>query len=141
MSEDRRSMLAIRRTHIIVSLIVAFSMLVAGTVGALITVSTANAVSMKEYRQKIKHSETLKRKLAGVNKQLANKILELNDLTEHQIPNQVRAAQQADDQAAQARSLVESTQQRLQSAQKDKQDLEEKKLKKQVSILTMQKLL
>ncbi len=119
-------MLAIRRTHIIVSLVVAFSMLVAGSVGALITVSTANAVSMKEYRQKIKHSETLKRKLAGVNKQLANKILELNDLTEHQIPNQVRAAQQADDQASQARSLVESTQQRLQSAQKDKQDLEEK---------------
>ena len=101
-------------------------MLVAGTVGSLITVSTANAVSMKEYKQKIKHNETLKRKLAGVNKQLANKILELNDLTEHQIPNQVRAAQQADDQASQAKSLVESTQQRLQSAQKDKQDLEEK---------------
>lgn len=126
MSEDRHSMYAIRRTHTVVSLIVAISMMFAGVAGALFNASTASAVNMKEYRRKIQRNENLKRQLAGVSKQLANKIIELNDLNEHKIPNQIRAAQQAEEQASQARSLVESTQQRLESAQKDKRDLEEK---------------
>ena len=126
MSEARRSMIAIRRTHTLVSLIVAGTMMLAGVVGSVLTASEARAVSMSEYNRKVQNNENLKRQLAGVNKQLANKILELNDLNERQIPSQVRAAQQADEQAAQARSLVESTQQRLQSAQKDKRNLEEK---------------
>ena len=126
MSEDRHSMYAIRRTHTVVSLIVAISMMFAGVAGTLFNASTASAVNMKEYRRKIQRNENLKRQLAGVNKQLANKIIELNDLNEHKIPNQIRAAQQAEEQASQARSLVESTQQRLESAQKDKRDLEEK---------------
>lgn len=125
MNEDRHSMYAIRRTHTVVSLIVAISMMFAGVAGALFNASTASAVNMKEYRRKIQRNENLKRQLAGVSKQLANKIIELNDLNEHKIPNQIRAAQQAEEQASQARSLVESTQQRLESAQKDKRDLEE----------------
>ncbi|RIY24966.1 CHAP domain-containing protein [Bifidobacteriaceae bacterium NR021] len=126
MSEDRHSMYVIRRTNTVVSLIVAISMMFAGVAGTLFNASTASAVNMKEYRRKIQRNENLKRQLAGVNKQLANKIIELNDLNEHKIPNQIRAAQQAEEQASQARSLVESTQQRLESAQKDKRDLEEK---------------
>lgn len=86
----------------------------------------ADAVTMQDYNRKVQSNAALKKRLAGVNKQLADKILELNDLNEHQIPNQVRAAQQAQEQAQQAMSLVESTNQRLQSAQKDKRDLEEK---------------
>lgn len=101
-------------------------MLLSGVVGSLLTADTASAVNMNEYRRKVQRNENLKRQLAGVNKQLAKKILELNDLNERQIPGQVRAAQQAEEQAAQARSLAESTQQRLESAQKDKRDLEEK---------------
>ena len=101
-------------------------MLLSGIVGSLLTADTASAVNMNEYRRKVQRNENLKRQLAGVNKQLAKKILELNDLNERQIPGQVRAAQQAEEQAAQARSLAESTQQRLESAQKDKRDLEEK---------------
>ena len=101
-------------------------MLLSGVVGSLLTADTASAVNMNDYRRKVQRNENLKRQLAGVNKQLAKKILELNDLNERQIPGQVRAAQQAEEQAAQARSLAESTQQRLESAQKDKRDLEEK---------------
>lgn len=86
----------------------------------------ADAVTMQDYNRKVQSNAALKKRLAGVNKQLADKILELNDLNEHQIPSQVRAAQQAQEQAQQAMSLVESTNQRLQSAQKDKRDLEEK---------------
>lgn len=126
MSEVRRSMYAIRRTHIVVSLFVACAMMFAGVAGSLLTAPKANAVSMNEYRRKVQRNENLKRQLAGVNKQLANKILELNDLNERQIPGQVRAEQQAEEQANQARSLAEATQQRLESAQKDKRDLEEK---------------
>ncbi len=78
----------------------------------------ANAVTMQDYNRKVQSNAALKKRLAGVNKQLADKILELNDLNEHQIPNQVRATQQAQEQAQQAMSLVESTNQRLQSATK-----------------------
>lgn len=126
MSEARRGVVAIRRTHTIMSLLVAGMMMLASVVGSLMVAPTAHAVNMNDYNRKVQHNENLKRQLAGVNKQLANKILELNDLNERQIPNQIRAAQQADEQAAQALSLAESTQLRLESAQKDKRDLEEK---------------
>ncbi|EIK84887.1 CHAP domain-containing protein [Gardnerella greenwoodii] len=125
MSVTRRSVCN-RHNRIIVSLVVSVAMLLSGVVGSLLTADTASAVNMNDYRRKVQRNENLKRQLAGVNKQLAKKILELNDLNERQIPGQVRAAQQAEEQAAQARSLAESTQQRLESAQKDKRDLEEK---------------
>lgn len=101
-------------------------MLSAFTILLAYTPLRANAVTMQDYNRKVQSNAALKKQLAGVSKQLADKILELNDLNEHQIPNQIRAAQQAQDQAQQAMSLVESTNQRLQSAQKDKRDLEEK---------------
>lgn len=126
MSEARYSKIAIRRTHTLVSIVIAGAIVFAGAVGSVLTAHEAYAVNMNDYRRKVQNNENLKRQLAGVNKQLANKILELNNLNERQIPSQVRAAQQADEQASQARSLVESTQLRLQSAQKDKRDLEEK---------------
>lgn len=126
MSEVRHSKYAIRRTHTIVSLFVASAMMLSSVAGFVFAAPTANAVNMNDYNRKVQNNENLKRQLAGVSKQLANKILELNDLNERQIPSQVRAAQQAEEQAAQARSLAETTQQRLESAQKDKRDLEEK---------------
>lgn len=86
----------------------------------------ANAVSQADYQRKVRDIEALKRQLSGVNKQLVDKIVELNDLNERQIPQQVQIAQQADEQASQAKSLAASTNLRLQSAQKDKQRLEEK---------------
>lgn len=101
-------------------------MLSAFTILLAYTPLRANAVTMQDYNRKVQSNAALRKQLAGVSKQLADKILELNDINEHQIPNQIRAAQQAQDQAQQAMSLVESTNQRLQSAQKDKRDLEEK---------------
>ena len=97
-------------------------MLSAFTILLAYTPLRANAVTMQDYNRKVQSNAALKKQLAGVSKQLADKILELNDINEHQIPNQIRAAQQAQDQAQQAMSLVESTNQRLQSAQKDKRD-------------------
>lgn len=112
----------------VVTSVIALSvlMLSAFTILLAYTPLRANAVTMQDYNRKVQSNAALKKQLAGVSKQLADKILELNDLNEHQIPNQIRAAQQAQDQAQQAMSLVESTNQRLQSAQKDKRDLEEK---------------
>lgn len=112
----------------VVTSVIALSVLMLSVFTILLayTPLRANAVTMQDYNRKVQSNAALKKQLAGVSKQLADKILELNDLNEHQIPNQIRAAQQAQDQAQQAMSLVESTNQRLQSAQKDKRDLEEK---------------
>lgn len=121
------NMCACFKSHVVVSFVVSAAMMLsAGTFGTLATASSANAVSMKEYQRKVRDNEKLKSQLAGVNKKLADKIIELNDLNEHKIPSQIAAANQADAQADQARSLVESTNQRLESARKDKQALEEK---------------
>lgn len=115
------------RFHIAISMFMASTLVLFSCIAmSLFTVSPANAVSMREYNRKLQNNAALRKKLSGVSKKLADKIVELNDLNERQIPNQIRAAEQAQQQSEQARSLVESTNQRLESAKKDKQDLEEK---------------
>ncbi|MDO4913034.1 MAG: CHAP domain-containing protein [Bifidobacteriaceae bacterium] len=92
---------------------------------ANIQIPQAQAVSWQAYQQKVQSNNDLKAKLAGVNADLANLILQLDDLTSNQIPAAQQAANAAADSAQQAQQLADSTKQRLESAQKDKETLEE----------------
>lgn len=86
----------------------------------------AEAVSVSEYQQKLAKHNDIKAKLAGVDKALADKIIELDDLTNVQIPAAQKATEAAQQKAEQAKSLADATTERLEAAQKDKADLEEK---------------
>jgi surface antigen/peptidoglycan hydrolase CwlO-like protein len=99
----------------------------AGMVGFMVDVPQAQAVATEEqYQQKVQSQADLKAQLAGVDANLANEILKLNDLTQNQIPAAQEALESAQTQADQAASLAQATSERLQAAQKDQADLEEK---------------
>ena len=91
-----------------------------------LTAPQAQAVSVSEYQQKVASHESIKSKLAGVNAALANQIIELDSLTNEQIPAAQQAAQAAQQAAQQAQDLADATNERLEAAKKDKADLEQK---------------
>jgi len=68
----------------------------------------------------------LKSQLSGVNQTLATKILELDDLTNNQIPAAQDAVDQANDASATAQAAADAAADRLAAAQKDKADLQTK---------------
>lgn len=68
----------------------------------------------------------LKAQLSGVNQSLAAKILELDDLTNNQIPAAQDAVDQANDASASAQAAADAAADRLAAAQKDKVDLQAK---------------
>ncbi|WP_055427619.1 CHAP domain-containing protein [Bifidobacterium aesculapii] len=86
----------------------------------------AEAVSVQEYQQKVASHADLKSKLAGVNADLANQIIELDSLANEQIPAAQEAATKAQQAAQQAQDLADATNERLEAAKKDKADLEQK---------------
>ena len=100
-------------------------MLGGGILGLTVAPAPARA-DWSSYQQKVQSHEALKSKLAGVNSELANQILSLNDLTANQIPAAQQSAVEAQQQAEQADSLVQATNDRLQAARKDRADLEAK---------------
>lgn len=67
----------------------------------------------------------LRSKLSGVSEDLTNKIVELDDLTNNQIPQAQSTVESANAAAANAQSEAQSAAERLQAAQQDKRDLEE----------------
>ncbi len=73
----------------------------------------------------VQREAELRSQLDGVNQELANKILELNDLTNNRIVEAQEKVTQANEAAATAQSEAETASARLAAAQKDKQDLEE----------------
>lgn len=79
-----------------------------------------------DLQQKVRNNEALKSQLAGVNEDLANQILSLNDLNSNQIPAAQKDAQDAQQNAEQANSLAQATNDRLEAARRDKADLEKK---------------
>ncbi|NEG56195.1 CHAP domain-containing protein [Bifidobacterium platyrrhinorum] len=89
-------------------------------------VPEAKAVSVYDYQQKVASQANIKAKLAGVNADLANQIIELNSLANEQIPAAQEAATKAQQASQQAQALAEATNERLEAAKKDKADLEEK---------------
>lgn len=86
----------------------------------------AEAVSVSEYQQKVANRNNLKAKLAGVDKALADKIIELDNLANVQIPAAQKATEAAQQKAEQAKGLADATAERLKAAQQDKADLEKK---------------
>ena len=79
-----------------------------------------------DLQQKVRNNEALKSKLAGVNEDLANQILSLDDLNSNQIPAAQKEALDAQQNAEQANSLAQATNERLEAARRDKADLEKK---------------
>ena len=107
------------RLRIAVGVIMASTlMLSVGATCSIFSTSPAEAVSLQEYHRKVQNNAALRRKLSGVSKKLADKILELNDLNERQIPKQLREVEQAEQRSEQARNLADATNQRLESAKK-----------------------
>ena len=94
-----------------------------GILGLTVAPAPARA-DWSSYQQKVQSHEALKSQLAGVSNELANQILSLNDLTANQIPAAQQRAVEAQQQAEQADSLVQATNDRLQAARKDRADLE-----------------
>ena len=72
----------------------------------------------------VQREAELRAQLDGVNQELADKILELNDLTNNKIAAAQEKVTQANEAAATAQSEAETASARLAAAQKDKQDLE-----------------
>lgn len=70
------------------------------------------------------HMTQLKQKLAGVNSSLADQMLQLNKLTNTEIPQAQQSVTQAQSNANQAQSLAKAAQERLKAAQSDKARIE-----------------
>ncbi|WEV59585.1 CHAP domain-containing protein [Bifidobacterium sp. ESL0728] len=86
----------------------------------------AEAATWGDYQQKQQETNNLRSQLVGVNSDLANKIIQLNDLTDNQIPAAQQAADDAQGNATQAQTAAQSATDRLNAAIKDKDDLEAK---------------
>ena len=110
----------------ICGLVGSLAMMLGGGILGLTAAPAPARADWSSYQQKVQSHQALKSKLAGVNSQLADQILSLNDLTANQIPAAQQSAVEAQQQAEQADSLVQATNDRLQAARKDRADLEAK---------------
>ena len=116
-----------RRTQTTAGVVLAIASLLGSlAVGASINEPSAYAAApgLQEYQQKLSDQAQLKAQLVGVNQDLADQILALNDLVENQIPAAQQAADEAAESAQQAQAVADATNARLKAAQKDKADLE-----------------
>ncbi len=114
-----------KKINAIAGVLVASLTLIAAGTANLAAVQPAQAVTMQQYKAKLQSQSDLKAKLAGVSSQLADQILELNDLNQNQIPAAQQALQDAQDSAEQAQAQAQAASERLEAAKQDKADLEE----------------
>lgn len=120
-------MRTMKRTNTVMGMTACVAMLISfGAVNMSVTPSAEAVPSWSEYNQAVADHADLKAQLAGVNEELANTIIQLDDLTENQIPAAVEAANQAQQAADQAQSLADATAERLEAARQDREDLEQK---------------
>ena len=110
---------------IVGALIASLTFIAAGTASMIAPPQPAQAVTMQQYKAKLQSQSDLKAKLAGVSAQLANQILQLNDLNQNQIPAAQQALEDAQNSAQQAQSQAQAAQERLEAAQQDKANLQE----------------
>lgn len=115
-----------KRLDAICGLLGSLAMMLGGGILGLTAAPAPARADWSSYQQKVQSHEALKSKLAGVSGELADQILSLNDLTVNQIPAAQQSALEAQQQAEQADSLVQATNDRLQAARKDRADLEAK---------------
>ncbi|PJM76932.1 CHAP domain-containing protein [Bifidobacterium felsineum] len=102
---------------------------VAGFVLAPVQSAEANTYSnlvnaQNQHAASVARESQLKAQLAGVSTELANKIVELDDLTNNKIVAAQDKVTQANADAATAQDEAEAAAQRLEAAQKDKENLE-----------------
>ncbi|ACS45920.1 hypothetical protein BIFLAC_04236 [Bifidobacterium animalis subsp. lactis HN019] len=82
--------------------------------------------AQNSHAQSKQREAALREQLAGVNSDLADKIVELDDLNNNKIPAAQAKVQQANSDAAAAKSEADAAAERLKAAEKDKADLEAK---------------
>lgn len=82
--------------------------------------------AQNSHAQSKQREAALREQLAGVNSDLADKIMELDDLNNNKIPAAQAKVQQANSDAAAAKSEADAAAERLKAAEKDKADLEAK---------------
>ena len=95
---------------IVGALIASLTFIAAGTASMIAPPQPAQAVTMQQYKAKLQSQSDLKAKLAGVSAQLANQILQLNDLNQNQIPAAQQALEDAQNSAQQAQSQAQAAQ-------------------------------
>ena len=108
------------------------AVLTCATAATLLPAVTASADTYSDlvnarnsHAASVQRENELRAQLNGVNQELADKILELNDLTNNKIVAAQEKVTQANEAAAAAQSDAEAAANRLAAAQKDKQALEE----------------
>ena len=82
--------------------------------------------AQNSHAQSKQREAALREQLAGLNSDLADKIVELDDLNNNKIPAAQAKVQQANSDAAAAKSEADAAAERLKAAEKDKADLEAK---------------
>ena len=81
--------------------------------------------AQNQHAASVQREAELKQQLAGVNQELADKVLELDDLTNNKIVAAQNKVTQANEDAATAQDEADAASKRLSAAQKDKETLEE----------------
>lgn len=81
--------------------------------------------AQNQHAASVQREVELKQQLAGVNQELADKVLELDDLTNNKIVAAQAKVTQANEDAATAQDEADAASGRLSAAQKDKETLEE----------------
>ena len=81
--------------------------------------------AQNQHAASVQREAELKQQLAGVNQELADKVLELDDLTNNKIVAAQAKVTQANEDAATAQDEADAASERLSAAQKDKETLEE----------------
>lgn len=81
--------------------------------------------AQNQHAASVQREAELKQQLAGVNQELADKVLELDDLTNNKIVAAQAKVTQANEDAATAQDEADAASGRLSAAQKDKETLEE----------------
>lgn len=81
--------------------------------------------AQNQHAASVQREAELKQQLAGVNQELADKVLELDDLTNNKIVAAQNKVTQANEDAATAQDEADAASERLSAAQKDKETLEE----------------
>ena len=130
--------MTVRRTGVMMTSLRAGGAIVAALamlwVGGVVAEPTpAQAVTYRELlnaqnkkQESIQREAQLKAQLANVDSTLANKIIELDDLTNNQIPAAQQAVIDANNEAINAQDEADAAAERLKAAQQDKKELEEK---------------
>ena len=130
---DERNILPMTKAHVIkpaLATLVAVAACATGLAFAPVQSAQADTYSdlvnaQNQHAASVQREAELKQQLAGVNQELADKILELDDLTNNKIVAAQAKVTAANEAAAAAQDEADAAAERLKAAQKDKDTLEQ----------------